>query len=114
MQVTPNEIQFNIWMSMMISISGYLFTRNRILTRLRSQYKDEWVNLGEPNIITNNSMRNTWRFLEYMFRKDYKKLKDGTINRYYYVLYILFFSSMFLYITMLILVFMDPAKPLWR
>jgi len=78
------DINFYIavtWALMMLAILVTLVSVHTLLKYLRENQVNTWHRLGDPSIFVNNSLRNNYMVLKFLFRKEYLALSDCLLTR---------------------------------
>jgi hypothetical protein len=71
------------------------------LYRLRTQFTQAWKALGEPTLILNNSVKNSFATMRFLWRREYVALGNSRFSRFagflrtYMVCYLVLFIAVF-------------------
>jgi hypothetical protein len=71
-----------------------------LFRRLREQHASTYVEIGSPSLFWNNSMRNNWLFLKFLFGSKWRQLSDLAVSnvcrfmRVFIVVYFLLFLAL--------------------
>lgn len=84
---------------------------NRLLKMLREKHSLVWTNLGSPTLFLNNSIKNGWATLRFIYKKEYTRLADPMISKLCRTVFILHMISYATFALLLIssLAFGTPA-----
>ena len=58
----------------------YLVSVYRLERYIENTHGSTWESLGEPHLIFNNSLRNNFRLLKFLKRKEYQNLSDDQLT----------------------------------
>src|ERR1700722_6251563 len=95
---------FAIWLMMIANFAIYFFLILFMFGLLRRNHAEVWASLGNPSF-WNNSPRNSFLFVRWLLRHDYRHLGDKTIKRIGTLAEILFWSAMVLFLLFAVSVF---------
>lgn len=76
-----NDLFPVLWIAMMLSIVAALFLFRNFVRNLERRHPATWHDLGAPTLFFNNSLRNNFRVLRFLLRKQYLPLKDDLVAR---------------------------------
>lgn len=62
-------------------IGIYLYKSYQLDKYLEKHHRNLWINLGSPNLIRNNSIRNGNRIIRFVLSKEWQSIGDPTLNR---------------------------------
>jgi RHS repeat-associated protein len=85
-----------------LCVVGILF--NMFLTDyLKKNHVGVWEALGSPSLFINNSIKNNWLFIKFLFKKEYLSVNDIVFQRMakacalYYIFYLVFFVGVIIF-----------------
>ncbi len=75
-----------------------------VLRYLRLNHHQTWIELGSPSLVWNNSMRNNFLFLKFIFKREHVPLADPKLTSLCGILRV-FYVSYFTYFAVLLVLF---------
>ncbi len=69
-----------LWVTMMLSITVVLLLVFDFLNALKRDHRAIWKELGEPSLFLNNSLRNNFLVVRFLYKRQYLQL-EGEIFR---------------------------------
>lgn len=60
-------------------VCTYLFHTQKLFSYMKQHHHDLWVEMGSPNVISNNTISNTHKFLAYLGKKKWLEIGDPTL-----------------------------------
>jgi len=78
--MTSKLVFHALWVTMMLSVGAALLLVHDFLRNLKHNHPTRWHELGEPSLFLNNSLRNNFLVLQFLFRKEYLHLKDHIVE----------------------------------
>jgi hypothetical protein len=76
----PGQLFGSVWAIFTLSVLAYLLCVHLLFVYLKTAHHSVWLELGSPSLILNNSLMNNWKFLKFLLRRDYKLLRDRTLE----------------------------------
>jgi hypothetical protein len=70
---------------------------------LKKNHVGVWEALGSPSLFINNSIKNNWLFIKFLFKKEYLSVNDIVFQRMakacalYYIFYLVFFVGVIIF-----------------
>lgn len=59
----------------------YLVEAKSVLNLLKSEHPQVWLELGNLQLIKNNTISNSYKFVVFILKADYRLLKDENLSR---------------------------------
>jgi hypothetical protein len=59
----------------------YLVEAKSVLNLIKSSHPQVWLELGKLQLIKNNTIRNSFKFMVFILKADYRSLNDDTLSR---------------------------------
>ena len=87
---------------------GYIVAAYLMTKRFEAQHLETWKQMGEPNIIWNNSSKNNANLQRYLKNKEYLKIDDPKLTKWCRntrLFYLVFSCSFILTIPLVVMLF---------
>ncbi|WP_220768751.1 hypothetical protein [Shewanella sp. MBTL60-007] len=59
----------------------YLVEAKSVLNLIKSSHPQVWLELGKLQLIRNNTISNSFKFMVFILKADYRSLNDDTLSR---------------------------------
>jgi hypothetical protein len=76
-----DQMQIWIWAAFIVCVIAYLCCVKSLFSYLKAHHPATWMALGSPTLFLNNSIRNNWVFLKFLFSREQGGGDPGVVNR---------------------------------
>lgn len=88
----------------------YFYTFQKFLRSLQNNEKSIWLQLGEPNLITNNSIKSMLPTIKFLLSKRYMDSASSQVERYGgWARFMFFFSSFIIIVSSVFAIVMEAS-----
>jgi hypothetical protein len=75
-----DQMQIWIWAAFVVCVIAYLCCVKSLFSYLKAHHPATWMSLGSPTLFLNNSIRNNWVLLKFLFSREQGR-DPGVVNR---------------------------------
>ena len=105
-------IFFVFFVAMFFLVLTWLFLTKKLFKLIEKNHPDKYRDMGEPNLVTNNSLSTNIAFMRYLYNKEWKQLDDLELSSLSYVMYRIFIVTIIVFLPAMIILPLLLMPPL--